>query len=102
MFLNITKKLIHRHRHRPNHHQPGKSQGQPLLRTGTLHEITNPRIPGGHLGQGRVEEIPPQTSPIPTPGASSSDTVITAHIEPVGALWPNLPFGSEVEVRRKR
>jgi hypothetical protein len=59
-------------------------------------------FPGGKQGQGRVEEIPPQTSPIPAPGATSPETVITAHIEPVGSLWPNLPFGSEVEVRRKR
>lgn len=66
---------------------------------GTLVELY---FPGGKRGQGRVEEIPPQTSPIPVPGAASTDTMITAHIEPVGALWPNLPFGSEVEVRRKR
>lgn len=64
--------------------------------------LVNLHFPGGKKGQGRVEEIPPQTSPIPTPGATGSDTVITAHIEPVGPLWPNLPFGSEVEVRRKR
>lgn len=66
---------------------------------GTLVEL---HFPGGKTGQGRVEEIPPQTSPIPAPGATGSDTVITAHIEPVGPLWPNLPFGSEVEVRRQR
>jgi hypothetical protein len=66
---------------------------------GTLVDLY---FPGGSFGQGRVEEIPPQTSPIPVPGAPSSDTVITAHIEPLGTLWPNLPFGSEVEVRRKR
>jgi multidrug resistance efflux pump len=66
---------------------------------GTLVDL---HFPGGKQGQGRVEEIPPQTSPIPVPGATGSDTVITAHIEPVGQLWPNLPFGSEVEVRRQR
>lgn len=66
---------------------------------GTLVDL---HFPGGKKGQGRVEEIPPQTSPIPAPGAAASDTVITAHIEPVGPLWPNLPFGSEVEVRRPR
>ena len=66
---------------------------------GTLVDL---HFPGGKKGQGRVEEIPPQTSPIPAPGATGSDTVITAHIEPVGQLWPNLPFGSEVEVRRQR
>ena len=66
---------------------------------GTLVDL---HFPGGKKGQGRVEEIPPQTSPIPAPGATGPETVITAHIEPVGPLWPNLPFGSEVEVRRTR
>lgn len=66
---------------------------------GTLVEL---RFPGGKKGQGRVEEIPPQTSPIPGAGESASETVITAHVEPVGKLWPDLPFGSLVEVRRRR
>jgi multidrug resistance efflux pump len=65
---------------------------------GTLVDL---RFPGGKKGQGRVDEIPPQTSPIPVRGGTGSDVVITAHIEPVGPLWPNLPFGSEVEVRRR-
>jgi multidrug resistance efflux pump len=66
---------------------------------GTLVELC---FPGGKKGAGRVEEIPPQTSPIPGEGASSCETVITAHVEPVGKLWPELPFGSLVEVRRRR
>jgi multidrug resistance efflux pump len=66
---------------------------------GTLVDLY---FPGGKLGKGRIEEIPPQTSPIPVPGGTGADSVITAHVEPVGQLWPNLPFGSEVEVRRKR
>lgn len=66
---------------------------------GTVVEL---RFPGGKRGRGRVEEIPPQTSPIPTERNGSGETVITAHVDPVGPLWPNLPFGSLVEVRRRR
>ena len=66
---------------------------------GTVVEL---RFPGGKKGKGRVEEIPPQTSPIPGENSSASGTVITAHVDPVGPLWPNLPFGSVVEVRRRR
>lgn len=60
------------------------------------------RFPDGRKGKGRVEEIPPQTSAIPAEGTTRTDTTITAHIDPVGALWPTLPFGSVVEVRRHR
>lgn len=60
------------------------------------------RFPNGRKGKGRVEEIPPQTSAIPDEGTSRTETTITAHIDPVGALWPTLPFGSVVEVRRHR
>lgn len=59
-------------------------------------------FPGGKRGKGRVQEIPPQTSPIPGENSPAAETVITAHVDPVGALWPNLPFGSAVEVRRRR
>jgi multidrug resistance efflux pump len=66
---------------------------------GTVVEL---QFPGNKKGKGRVEEIPPQTSPISCEGGASGDTMITAHVDPVGALWPSLPFGSVVEVRRKR
>jgi len=66
---------------------------------GTVVEL---QFPGNTKGKGRVEDIPPQTSPIPGDGAPVGDTMITAHVDPVGALWPSLPFGSVVEVRRKR
>jgi len=64
--------------------------------------IVDLRFPGGKKGKGRVEEIPPQTSPIPGENSASGGTVITAHVNPVGPLWPSLPFGSVVEVRRRR
>lgn len=60
------------------------------------------RFPNGRKGKGRVEEIPPQTSAIPEEGTARTETTITAHIDPIGALWPSLPFGSVVEVRRPR
>jgi multidrug resistance efflux pump len=66
---------------------------------GTIVEL---RFPGGKKGKGRVEEIPPQTSPIPGENSATAGTVITAHVDPVGPLWPSLPFGSVVEVRRRR
>lgn len=66
---------------------------------GTVVEL---RFPGGKKGKGRVEEIPPQTSPIPGENSAAAGTVITAHVDPVGPLWPSLPFGSVVEVRRRR
>jgi len=60
------------------------------------------RFPGGELGQGRVSDIPPQTSAIPDEGSLLETTRVTAHIEPVGKLWPALPIGTTVEVLRKR
>jgi multidrug resistance efflux pump len=59
------------------------------------------RFPGGRKGKGRVEDIPPQASPLSGEG-STTETTITAHVDPVGALWPEIPFGSVVEVRRRR
>ncbi|MBS0263873.1 MAG: hypothetical protein JSS02_18185 [Planctomycetes bacterium] len=66
---------------------------------GTLVSLV---FPGKIAGKGRVVEVPPQTSAIADVGASGSETRIGVHIEPVGTLWPNLPFGSVVEVRRQR
>jgi multidrug resistance efflux pump len=66
---------------------------------GTVVEL---RFPGGEKGKGRVETIPPQTSDLPADHGAKAETMITAHIDPVGRLWPNIPFGSVVEVRRRR
>ncbi|MBI3862078.1 MAG: hypothetical protein HY290_09300 [Planctomycetia bacterium] len=65
---------------------------------GTLVDL---KFPGCAAGKGRVVEIPPQTSSLPVDGAVS-ETKIAVHVDPVGRLWPNLPFGSIVEVRRRR
>ena len=66
---------------------------------GTIVEL---RFPGGQKGKGRISEIPPQTSPVSGENGMIVETVITVHVEPVGTLWPSLPFGSAVEVRHKR
>jgi len=66
---------------------------------GTIVEL---RFPGGKKGKGRVDEIPPQTSPLAGENGRIGETVISAHVDPVGSLWPSLPFGSVVEVSRKR
>jgi multidrug resistance efflux pump len=66
---------------------------------GTTVEL---RFPGGQKGKGRVDEIPPQTSAAAGENRTVGETAITVHVVPVGPLWPNLPFGSEVEVYRKR
>ncbi|MFN0055672.1 MAG: HlyD family secretion protein [Planctomycetales bacterium] len=60
------------------------------------------RFPDGSKRKGRIEEIPPQTTDLPGEMGTQQPTTITAHIDPVGALWPELPFGSVVEVRRRR
>jgi multidrug resistance efflux pump len=66
---------------------------------GTLVDL---RFPAKATGKGRVVEIPPQTSSIPVDGAGAAETKIAVHVDPIGTLWPNLPFGSSVEVRRRR
>jgi multidrug resistance efflux pump len=60
------------------------------------------KFPSGHRGKGRVEQIPPQASGLPGESGANPEMVIAAHVERVGALWPSLPFGSKVEVLRRR
>lgn len=59
-------------------------------------------FPGGRTGLGRVTEIPPQTTAVPGDAASRSATYLNVQIVRVGALWPELPIGSQVSVRRIR
>lgn len=58
------------------------------------------RFPGNKILQGRVLEIPPQTTTLP--GDTSTTPDIIAHVEPAGALWPTVPFGTQIEVLRRR
>jgi multidrug resistance efflux pump len=67
------------------------------FRSGTLVNLV---FPGKIAGKGRVVAIPPQTSSVPDSNSQGSESKIAVHIEPVGALWPKLPFGSVVEVCR--
>jgi multidrug resistance efflux pump len=66
---------------------------------GTIVEL---RFPGGQKGKGRVDGIPPQTSSTTAENGTAGDATIAVHITPVGPLWPSLPFGSVVDVYRKR
>ena len=54
-------------------------------------------FPGNVRGEGRIERIPPQTSH----SSSQGDSLLALQIEPAGKVWPNLPFGSQVEVLKK-
>ncbi len=58
------------------------------------------RFPGNVAGLGRVGSIPPQTAP--DARADNGMPVVLVHIEPAGAMWPRPPYGSEVEVLRRR
>lgn len=58
-------------------------------------------FPGGRLGKGRVEEIPPQTAPISVT-TGTDESLLIVQVIPVGVQWPRVPFGSQVEVRRMR
>ena len=60
------------------------------------------KFPGKVRCKGRVTEIPPQTTSIPNDSSEAGGTKISVHVEPSGALWPSLPFGSTVEVKRAR
>lgn len=66
---------------------------------GTMLEL---RFPGGIRGKGKVASIPPQTAPLPGPERDvvKRSALLTVHIAPAGPVWPELPFGSAVEIRR--
>lgn len=59
-------------------------------------------FPGGRLGKGRVEEIPPQTAPVSVSMEGTDETLLIVHVIPIGVQWPHVPFGTQVEVRRMR
>lgn len=65
---------------------------------GTIVEL---HFPGGKKGKGRVGQIPPQTAPDSVQGEPGI-SLVSAQIEPTGVLWPALPFGASIEVRRKK
>ena len=59
-------------------------------------------FPGDRCGWGRVGEIPPQTSQATGTNGALGTTLVDVHVIPMGGLWPELPFGSQVVVRRPR
>lgn len=64
--------------------------------------VVHLEFPGGTDREGRVIEIPPQTLPIVAGGQESLDgvTQVSVHIEQAGRIWPVVPFGTAVKVRR--
>lgn len=60
---------------------------------GSTHDLL---FANGQAGQGRVSEVQPQAE------ASGSRPQLVVRLEPAGASWPSMPFGSAVEVHRKR
>lgn len=64
---------------------------------GTIVEL---KFPGDEFAKGKVAEVPPQTAN--SPGLTVSETRTAVQIVPAGLLWPNLPCGTMVEVRRQR
>lgn len=59
-------------------------------------------FPGNQVRSGRVTEIPPQTTLRNEDGGASRETFVDVHVIPTKALWPEVPFGSQVTVRKRR
>lgn len=59
-------------------------------------------FPGSVIRRGQISDVPPQTASFP--GANGRLNQDSGHIRlnilPVGQTWPEVPFGSHVEVRR--
>ena len=64
---------------------------------GTIVEL---QFPGGKSTQGKVAEVPPQT--VNAPGLATGETQMAVQIVPSGLIWPKLPIGTMVEIRRSR
>ena len=61
-------------------------------------------FPGGQTRNGVIEALPPQAVTVPNGHSPvpSAAGVVALQVRPVGLVWPKLPFGAEVEVRRMR
>jgi len=61
------------------------------------------RFPGGEVGQGKIDRVAPQTSPVPVGNCLLSDSLLAATIVPQGKTWPqSIPVGTSVQIRRRR
>ena len=67
-----------------------------------LETVVDLRFPGGKSGKGRLSQLPPQTAPDGSPLSTVTESFVIAQIEPAGVVWPSLPFGASVEVRRRK
>jgi len=67
---------------------------------GTVLEL---RFPDGSAREGKVAVIPPQVAPLSRANERMPDeALISVIVAPSGRLWPSLPFGTTVEVRRPK
>lgn len=57
-------------------------------------------FPGQGKRQGRVTHVPPQADATRT--TETGAAMITAIVEPKGKLWPTIPFGTTLKVKRLR
>lgn len=57
-------------------------------------------FPGSTRRLGTISELPPQAASLPRPGERLSDrgTLLRIQIVPKGQVWPQVPFGTYVEV----
>ncbi|MDB5338066.1 MAG: hypothetical protein JWN70_3685 [Planctomycetaceae bacterium] len=61
-------------------------------------------FPGQVIRRGTISELPPQAAPLPGPRERLADNCgqMRLQILPAGQLWPQVPFGTRVEVRTLR
>lgn len=61
-------------------------------------------FPGPVFRRGTISEVPPQAAPLPGPRERLADNCGQMRIQilPAGRVWPQVPFGTRVEVRTLR
>lgn len=62
------------------------------------------QFPGDIVRRGTISELPPQAAPLPGPRERLADNCgqMRLQILPAGKVWPQVPFGTRVEVRSLR
>ena len=61
-------------------------------------------FPGPVARRGTISELPPQAAALPGPRERLAENcgLLRLHILPAGKIWPQVPFGTRVEVRSLR
>lgn len=59
-------------------------------------------FPGGRRGRGRVSGLAPQAESAAIDGVTTGERVVEIRLTPTGPLWPTLPWGTGVTVRKPR